>query len=200
MTSNEGRAMTYQEIKMLMIAAELVRHGARTGVVEQLTQLPAAQVRKLIRDITKTRPISGQMPYTTAWFEERTDRLLHCAVFLQVFAAESSTCPDESEAAIFLYAYERYCRAIHRTTGVWRNELLNINRAFQAIQLYKMGELSTRRCVECGCRFMEVHAILARSCQACRHNLMEAAKQGRELLAGSHVDNTVAGTDSLPRG
>ena len=194
MTSKEDGAMTYQEIQTLMNAAELVRHGARTGVVEQLTQLPAAQVRKLIRDITKTRPISGQMPYTTAWFEERTERLLHCAVFLQVFAAETNTCAGESEAAIFLYAYERYCRAIHRTTGVWRNELLNINRAFQAIQLYKMGELSTRRCIECGCRFMEVHAMLARSCQACRHNLMEAAQQGRELLAGSHADGAGGGT------
>lgn len=192
MNSKEDGAMTYQKIQMLMIAAELVRHRARTGVVEQLTQLPAAQVRKLFRDITKTKPVSGQMPYTTAWFEERADRLLHCAVFLQVFAAESAACAGESEAAIFLYAYERYCRAIYRTGGVWRNELLNINRAFQAIQLHKMGELSTRRCIECGCRFMEVHATLARSCQACRHDLMEAAQQGRELLAGSHVDSAAA--------
>lgn len=159
--------MTYEKIQNLMIAAELARFGARTGVIEQLTGLASTTVRKLIRDITGRRPKSGQLPYSAVWYEKRPERLMHCALFLRLFTHEGTN-STRLPGRIFLNAYTHYTNRMSVAENRWRDHRLCVSRAYVVIQLLRIGEISYRSCKRCGSQYVEGRNSVAGTCQFCR--------------------------------
>lgn len=172
--------MTYEKIQNLMIAAELARFGARTGVIEQLTGLASSTVRKLIRDITGRRPKSGQLPYSAVWYEKRPERLMHCALFLRLFNHE---CMDSTRLSgrIFLNAYTHYTNRMSIAGNRWRDHRLCISRAFIVIQLLRIGEISYRTCKSCGSQYVEGRNRVTDRCQICRKSSAATCIERRVL-------------------
>lgn len=177
--------MTYQDIQNLMWAAEMVQLRARTVVIEHLTGIAAAKVRRLVRDMGG-RPIPGPMAYTTTWFEKRSERLVHCAVYLRSHTVETSA-EGESLAAVFLRGFSRYTQTVKMLPEQWQEQQLDVNRAFLATRLSRMGELTRRSCTRCTCRFVEVRGDIAKTCQICRNRVSNVPAEERERWLGSDV-------------
>lgn len=187
--TDEGSAgMTYEKIQNLMIAAELARFNARTGVIEQLTGLASSTVRQLIRDITGCKPISGQLPYSTVWYEGKPERLIHCAMFLRLFA-QARLDGTRLPGRVFLNAYTHYTDMMSLAGSAWQNYQLSVSRAHLAIQLLRIGELSYRSCKSCGIRYIEARGMLANTCQICRKQNSNAPTEDCAWLPASTVSH-----------
>lgn len=178
--------MTYQEIQNLMIAAELARFGARTGVIEHLTGLASSTVRRLIRDVTGRRSPSGQLPYSTAWYERQPERMIHCALFLRLFAQES-TDTENLPGRIFLNAYTNYCNSVSTPDSAAPRHRLFINRAHLAIQLLRIGELTYHYCPYCGGRYIDARDKLADKCQICRKEIVSTLAFYEPIKLGERI-------------
>lgn len=147
--------MVHEKSQNRMIAAELARFGARTFVIEQLTGLATSTARKVILDSTGGRHICGLLPYCSDWYEERPERLMHCALFLRLFEHDPM---DRSglPGRVFLNAYTRYRNMMNLDETTFRsNATLSINQVYIAIHLLSTGELSHRTCKSCGSRYVE---------------------------------------------
>lgn len=175
--------MTFQEIQNLMWAAKLIELEARTPIIEHLTGITASRIRRLFYDIKRTGPVPGQMPYSTTWFEKRAERMVHCAVYLRSHAAESANA-GEPAAAVFLRGYARYEKTVELLPEPWKEQKINVNYAFLATRLSRMGELTRRTCAGCRCRFVEVRSALAKTCQICRNRVSDMPVEERERLLG----------------
>ena len=158
--------MTYDEVVDLSAAAELVKQGARTGVLEQLTCLSAPVIKRLIRDITGSSPRSGQLAYSTNWYEERRERLVHSSLFLRIFRRKSAH-PEKPRSTVFLDSYALYMNIVDLLPTSWQNHKLDVNRAFLASRLFAIGEFVWRHCEQCHSKYISVNTALPQHCHSC---------------------------------
>lgn len=160
--------MTYDEVVDLSAAAELVKicEGARTGVLKQLTCLSVPVLKRLIRDITGKSPHSGQLPYTTNWYEERRERLVHSSLFLRIF--RQSIHPEKPRSTIFLGSYAIYMNIVDLMPTPWQSHKLDVNRAFLASQLFASGDFVWRKCEQCHTKYISVNTARRQHCHSCQ--------------------------------
>ena len=160
--------MTYDEVLDLSAAAELAKQGARTGVLEQLTYLSAPFIKRLIRDVTGNRPRSGQLPYSTNWYEERRERLVHSSVFLRILQRESAS--KRPRSVIFAASHRLYKQIVELLPPAWQSHALDVNRAFLASQLLAIREFELRHCERCNLPYIAVNTTKGCRCHGCDFN------------------------------
>lgn len=157
--------MTYDEVLDLSAAAELAREGARTGVLEQLTFLSAPFIKRLIRGVTGCSPRSGQLPYSTNWYEVRRERLVHSSLFLRILQRESASTQPRSVA--FAASHRLYKQIVELLPPAWQNHALDVNRAFLASQLLAIREFELRVCEGCRSPYITVNTAKGCKCHGC---------------------------------
>lgn len=160
--------MTNEELVDISAVAKLATLRARTGVLEKLTCLSAPAIKRIFRAVTGESPKSGQLPYTTHWYEMRRERLIHCSLFLRIFRAEAIH-PEKPRAVAFLGSYAVYEHIVELLPESWKGHKLDVNYAFLATQLFALGDLVLRYCEKCHAKYISASTALPRQiCSGCQ--------------------------------
>lgn len=139
-------------------ALQLIRCGARAGLVAHLTGLPQAQIGRMYREVHHRPSPPGLAPYTDTWLMKSLMRRLHASI---VWRYHHALADQALAPAAHLIALDTlYHQAV-------REPLLDIARIHSIPVLVQSGIWQVRYCIECGVRSIgpagEFHGV----CPAC---------------------------------
>lgn len=140
-------------------AIQLLKFGARAGLVLQLTGLAHSTIKQLYQQIHGTPSPPGQTPFTDAWYVQSELRMLHANLIWKLDCVLKPLEPDP--AARLIDTYTSYLGSVHRA-------ILTINRAYFVPQLLLIGAWRLECCVQCNTRFIGPLEQLSHVCPACR--------------------------------
>ena len=119
----------------------LTQHGARAGLVSQLTGLEKKAANRLYRQLHGRPSPPGQLPFSDTWFLQDDRRMLHASVVWQLskrFAASPAT-----PARRLIDVYESYC-------WLQTKPLLDIMRVAFIPHLVAAQDWEEQTCGQCG--------------------------------------------------
>lgn len=131
----------------VLAAGELIRLGARLGLLENITSLSRRRLATLYRQITGCPPPTGQLPYSADWFIHWQHNLhatafYHGWIWLRQHRGSVIDC--------LLSAYRLYLGSCPSGSI----PPLTLSRAWMLIRFCDAGVLELCPCRDCGGRFI----------------------------------------------
>lgn len=147
------------QTRVLQEAICLTRHGARAGLVSQLTGLEKTVVNRLYLQLHGRPSPSGQLPFADTWYLRHDGRMAQATLVWQLsqrFAKSRST-----PARRLIDVYECY---------LWlaAEPLLDIMRAAFVPHLVTVQEWEERTCGQCGLAYVAPRGGVGTTCWGCR--------------------------------
>lgn len=186
------RAADPNDAKEVIVAVELARCGAASGLVERLTGFGTRWVRSIVRENGGVIAMKSKDPMR--WLEESPQRLVHARYIQTAYDVQPA---NESIGRRLINAYTAY-RRVTPNPG-----LLDINECAQVIDLYQSGNAWVRECSQCQervlvlsehsqcpiCRWME-----REFCRGCGRELPTPGAEGRHRV---YCDNCTSPSGRL---
>jgi len=135
------------ELKNINIAIELLELGARTQVLEAVTQLTKSRASKLYREVTGESPPKGQLPFSADWFLSWRPNI-HASLFYLIYKRYTARLHDAESLA---KAYRRYKEILDDSDS---SPEFTITRAWTLVRFIESEVLAERPCSECGVPFI----------------------------------------------
>lgn len=137
----------------------LTQHGARAGLVSQLTGLEKKAANRLYRQLHGRPSPSGQLPFSDTWFLQDDRRMLHATVVWQLSKrfAESTATP----ARRLIDVYESYC-------WLQTKPLLDIMRVAFIPHLVAAQDWEEQSCGQCRSVYVVPTGSVGNACWGCR--------------------------------
>ena len=145
--------------KRIAEAIQLVRLGARSGLVCQLTGLEKTPANRLVRQLCGSPSPPGQMPFSDAWYLRSDVRMLHATVVWRLHQRLTRT--GRSAARILIDVFETYCQIV-------ADPLLDFTRAVFVPRLVAMEIWEERSCHSCKRSFLTRLDDITTECPGCR--------------------------------
>ena len=173
-------------------AQKLILLGARTPLVVSLCDIGKKTAIRLYKTINQQSPKQGMLPYDPIWIIRCSGNNVHASIFLGIYHDFSGLKSlDDEPAHLFITAYELYCKVAANNprpsrleAGVTQQILLDINRAWNLIQQFNLGDISFVLCTKCQARFLRVDIPL-HAFQQCPICEVWADRTGRRRWATS---------------
>ena len=136
------------EMKMMKIAAEMFKRGARVPVVTALLPLKRERLMRLHIEVTGVNPRTGPLPSDHSWYSSTTYpmRMVQSSVVIDIYRRIRNASPEALEAEVIVSCYDIYlkhCKAINA------EPLITFVRTWHLIQQVRINTLSTVRCIHC---------------------------------------------------
>jgi len=147
------------QIRILQEAICLTRHGARAGLVSQLTGLEKAVANRLYRQLHGRPSPSGQQPFADTWYLKQDQRMAQATLVWQLSRrfAQSPATP----ARRLIDVYECYL-------WLMADPLLDIMRVAFVPRLVTVQEWEERTCGQCGLAYVAPRGSVGSTCWSCR--------------------------------
>lgn len=160
-------------------AADLIRLGARAGLVWQLTGLEKKLVKRLYRQITGHPSPPGQVPFTDTWYRDNDSRMLQATLVWHLHRRLQRT--GCSSAHLLSDVFEAYRQLVP-------DPLLDITRAFFVLELVAMGAWNKYQCAFCGTTYLSPAPRESSACPGCRLYFRHRCQR-----CGSHLGSKAKG-------
>ncbi len=147
------------QIRILQEAICLTRHGARAGLVSQLTGLEKTVANRLYRQLHGRPSPPGQLPFADTWYLKQDQRMAQATLVWQLsqrFAVSRST-----PARRLIDVYECYLWLV-------AEPLLDIMRVAFVPHLVTVQEWEERTCGQCGLAYVAPRGGVGTTCWSCR--------------------------------
>lgn len=136
------------EMRMLKVAEEMFKRGARVPIVTALMPLKRDRLMKLHIEVTGQTPITGPLPSDHSWYSSTTYpmRMIQSSIVIDCYRKLKQKSPTALEAEIIVAAYDLYmehCRAIKA------EPLITFVRTWHLIQQVRINSLTTTKCQHC---------------------------------------------------
>ncbi len=139
-------------------AVRLVRLGARTALVCQLTGLTKKVVTRLYPLLTGMPSPPGQVPFTDTWYLKSNQRMLHANVVWRLYQLLERI--GRSTASVLIHVYEAYMEFMEAP-------LLTLTRAFFVPRLLTINAWYEQTCNHCGMSYIGPLGNDGSTCPAC---------------------------------
>lgn len=173
----------------LMLAKTLFKLGARTPIVCSLCGIKRKTANRIYWLAQKQAPIKGMLPWDPQWIERATVNNLHASIFLGLI---QNYVPGHGNGIEFgqrfCTAYDLYCRIVahnpkpsHRESEAVHHRVLDINRAWQLTQQFRVSSLGFVTCLTCHARYLCLHQVIQRPnhCPVCQTQTGFMSRQSR---------------------
>lgn len=136
------------EMRMLKLAEEMFKRGARIPIVTALMPLKRDRLTKLHIEVTGQSPITGPLPSDHAWYSSTTYpmRMVQSSIVIDCYRKLKEKSKTALEAEIIIAAYDLYmehCKAIKA------EPLITFVRTWHLIQQVRINTLTTTKCQHC---------------------------------------------------
>lgn len=148
-----------QHAARLAEAIQLVRLGARVGLICQLTGLDKAPINRLYRQIRGTPSPSGLMPFSDTWYRESDVRHLHTTILWKLYQQLGGE--GDATARQLIQVFRAYTRLV-------REPLIDLTHAAFVPRLVTMKLWEERCCRYCRLAFLAPVDMPEDLCPACR--------------------------------
>ena len=146
----------------LILAETLFSLGARPPVVCAVCHIGKKTAIRLYKTIHQRSPKQGMLPYDPYWIVRSSVHNSHASIFLGlIHDLSQQQSPVTFNAALFITAYELYCRVVAANPQPSKLEasvpqaiLLDINRAWYLAGQLTAGEMSLVLCEKCQARYV----------------------------------------------
>ena len=152
-------AKAYLHAMDVLDANDLIRLGARTPLVCQLTKLEKSTVRCPYQQIHGIPSPSGLAPFTDTWYLKSDLRQLHCTLIWHLHQAFAQTA--RNNARVLIDIYDCY-------TQIVQQPILNITRAAFVPKLVAMNFWDERTCHHCKNLYLRPIASWDNTCWGCK--------------------------------
>jgi len=145
--------------RALQEAIRLTRHGARAGLVSQLTGLERTVANRLYRQLHGRPSPPGQLPFADTWYLKQDQRMAQATLVWQLSRrfAQSQATP----ARRLIDVYECYLWLV-------AEPLLDIMRVAFVPNLVAVQEWEERTCGQCGHGYVTPRGSVGNTCWGCR--------------------------------
>jgi len=175
------------QTRALQEAICLTRHGARAGLVSQLTGLEKTVANRLYRQLHGRPSPPGQLPFADTWYLKQDGRMAQAALVWQLaqrFAKSRAT-----PARRLIDVYECYLWLV-------AEPLLDIMRVAFVPHLVVVQEWEGQTCGQCGIAYVAPRGSVGTTCWGCRLYLRHRCRHcGAPLTVrptGRHRDGCTA--------
>lgn len=158
----------------LQLAVSMIRHRARTSIVEASTGLHGDAIRTLFKDIHGSSPSSGPLLTSAEPLTRKPYRHLHAAIFAALYG-DFRHSSEGIDADAVVRAFELYLELAPKD-----RHRIDINEAWIVARDLRAGLVSTRRCHRC--RIIYLVAVAAKrppACPVCTIQRRAATKSAR---------------------
>ncbi len=139
-------------------AVHLVKLGARSALVCQLTGLTKQAIARLYPPLTGMSSPPGQVPFTDTWYTKNNSRMLHANVVWQLFQQfERIGC---SSTHVLIHVYRAYLQIVD-------SPLLSLTRAFLVPRLLTINAWYKQTCDHCSTVYIGPLGSDGAICPAC---------------------------------
>lgn len=136
------------EVKMLKIAEEMFKRGARVPIVTALMPLKRERLMKLYVEVTGQTPITGPLPSDHSWYSSTTYpmRMIQSSIVIDYYRKLKKKSKTALEAEIIVAAYDLY---LQHCSAIKAEPLITFVRTWHLIQQVRINTLTTTKCKHC---------------------------------------------------
>ncbi len=160
-----------EDAREVMVAAELIRLGARMQLLEAEVALSRERLLKLYKEIRGVSPPRGMLPFSADWFMTWQPNV-HSSLFVALWQATKVAEPRQR----LISAYQLY---LDHIDSLVLEPVLSITRAWTLLRFLDAEILQLTRCTCCGGRFVTHAYELEKTfvCALCHMPSRAATKQ-----------------------
>lgn len=143
-----------QEAEEILLASDMIRLGARLQVLQAETSLSYDRLARLYREIRKSSPPKGMLPYSVDWFMTWLPNI-HATLFYSHFRFLNSHTPSKGARAL-IDGYRLYLEHADagRPEGSVGEPILSFTRAWMLLRFFDSNMLQLSHCTRCTAGFV----------------------------------------------
>lgn len=136
------------EMRMLKVAVEMFKRGARVPVVNALMPINRDRLMKLHIEVTGTNPKTGPLPSDHSWYSSTTYpmRMIQSSVLVDLYKKIRASSTNELEAEVIVAVYDLY---LEHCQTIKAEPLISFVRTWHLIQQIRINTLMTTGCIHC---------------------------------------------------
>lgn len=138
-----------QEAEEILLASDMIRLGARLQVLQAETSLSYDRLARLYREIRKSSPPKGMLPYSVDWFMTWLPNI-HATLFYSHFQFLNAHTPSKGAQAL-IDGYRLYLEQANagRPASVDAEPILSFTRAWMLLRFFDSNMLQLSQCTRC---------------------------------------------------
>lgn len=161
-----SRKSVAREAEEILLASDMIRLGARLQVLQAETSLSYDRLARLYREIRKSSPPKGMLPYSVDWFMTWLPNI-HATLFYSHFQFLNAHTPSKGAQALIdgyrLYMEQASAGRPHDTDS---EPILSFTRAWMLLRFFDSNMVQLSQCTRCGGGFVS-HAYEPKSDFVC---------------------------------
>lgn len=132
----------------------MIRLGARLQVLQAETSLSYDRLARLYREIRKSSPPKGMLPYSVDWFMTWLPNI-HATIFYSHYRYLNAHTPSKGARAL-IDGYRLYIEQAHagRPDSTDSEPVLSFTRAWMLLRFFESNMLQLSPCTRCGGGFV----------------------------------------------
>lgn len=143
-----------QEAAEILLASDMIRLGARLQVLQAETSLSYDRLARLYREIRKSSPPKGMLPYSVDWFMTWLPNI-HATMFYSHFQfLDTHTSSKGAQALIDGYRLYLEQANAGRPDNTDSEPTLSFTRAWMLLRFFDSNMLQLSPCTRCGGGFV----------------------------------------------
>ncbi|HLR77711.1 MAG TPA: flagellar transcriptional regulator FlhC [Burkholderiaceae bacterium] len=143
-----------QEAEEILLASDMIRLGARLQVLQAETSLSYDRLARLYREIRRTSPPKGMLPYSVDWFMTWLPNI-HATMFYSHYLFLNTHTPSRGTRAL-IDAYRLYLEQADagRPHDPDAEPVLSFTRAWMLLRFFDSDMLQLSECTRCAGGFV----------------------------------------------
>lgn len=165
-----SRKSVAQEAEEIRLASDMIELGARLQVLQAETSLSYDRLARLYREIRRSSPPKGMLPYSVDWFMTWLPNI-HATLFYSHYQFLNTHTPSKGPRAL-IDGYRLYLEHADAGRAPGQNDepVLSFTRAWMLLRFFDSDMLQLSNCTRCGGGFV-AHAYEPKAdfiCSICR--------------------------------
>ena len=142
------------EAEEILLASDMIRLGARLQVLQAETSLSYDRLARLYREIRRTSPPKGMLPYSVDWFMTWLPNI-HATLFYSHFQFLNTHTPSKGSRAL-IDGYRLYLEqaTAGRPDQPTAEPILSFTRAWMLLRFFDSNMLQLSTCTRCAGGFV----------------------------------------------
>lgn len=180
-----------EQQKIIGIAAEMIKRGARVPVVEAMLPIKHQLADSLYRELTGEASKTGPLPSNHLWYISTLYpmRIVQSSLFIGYFKAVKLRSSNSMEAEILNAAYDLY---LDHCVAIGAEPLITFCRAWHLLRELRIKNLTMAKCTCCSGEFVFDNARLRAQYQCPLCNRSSSLSAGRYRRRDAEISSAVA--------